>query len=148
MRPAGISFMCVFGLLAAAANGQQSKPNLSGKWQANAEKSQLHSGNASALSLSIEQKGASIHVVKTTKAANGKESVVEFTCTTDGKDCDAKGVKVYLWYEGDSLVEMDVNGALVIRTSMTLGADANSISAIVTYISPKAEGDKFVLEKI
>ena len=51
MRYAGISFTCIFGLLAAMATGQESKPNFSGKWQLNAEKSQIHSGNVSAVKL-------------------------------------------------------------------------------------------------
>src|ERR1700689_885052 len=102
MRFSGISFICMCGLL-ATARGQQSKPNFSGKWQMNGEKSQIHSGKATALTLAIEQKGASIHVVRTAKSADGKDSVVEFTCTTDGKDCEAGGVKVSLWYDGLSL---------------------------------------------
>jgi hypothetical protein len=148
MRYAGISFICIFVLLAATATGQQTKPNFSGKWQANAEKSQLHSGKAFAVNLTIEQKDASIHVVKTMKAGNGKESTMEFTCTTDGKDCDAKGVKVSLWYDGTTLVEMDIGNDLVAKTSMTLGENAKTISATVTYISPQAEPDKLVLEKM
>ena len=97
MRYAGIFFIGIFGLLAAMVTGQQTKPNFSGKWQANAEKSQFHSGQASAVSLTIEQKDASIHVVK---------------------------------------------------TSMTLDENAKTISATVTYISPQAEPDKLVLEKM
>jgi hypothetical protein len=148
MRYAEISFICIFGLLAATATGQQSKPNFSGKWQANAEKSQFHSGRACVANLTIEQEGASIHVVRAMKADNGKDSVTEFTCKTDGKDCDAKGVKVSLWYDGASLVEIDVAGDLVTKTSMTLGENAKTISATVAYISPKAEADKLVLEKM
>jgi hypothetical protein len=148
MRYAGIFFIGIFGLLAAMVTGQQTKPNFSGKWQANAEKSQFHSGQASAVSLTIEQKDASIHVVKTMKTGNGKESITEFTCTTDGKDCDAKGVKVSLWYDGTSLVEMDIADNLVVKTSMTLDENAKTISATVTYISPQAEPDKLVLEKM
>lgn len=148
MRCAEISFICFFGLFAAPAAGQQSKPNFSGKWQSNGEKSQFHSGKASDVNISIEQKDASIHVVKTMKAGNGKESIIEFTCTTDGKDCNAKGVKVSLWYDGTSLVEMDIGDDLVIKTSMTLGENAKTISATVTYISPQAEPDKLIFEKM
>jgi len=148
MRYAGISFTCIFGLLAAMATGQESKPNFSGKWQVNAEKSQIHSGNVSAVNLTIEQKGASIHFVKTMKASNGKESIIEVSCTTDGKDCDAKGVKVSLWYNGNSLVEMDIGDDLAATTTMTLGDNAKTISAAVTYISPQSEPDKLILEKM
>jgi hypothetical protein len=148
MRYAGISFICVFGLLAATASGQQSKPNFSGRWQANGEKCQLHSGKASAVTITIEQKAASIHVLKTMKTGDGKESITEFTCTTDGKDCAAKGVKVSFWYDGASLVEMDIGDDLVVKTSMTLDESGKTISANVTYISPQVEPDKLVLEKM
>jgi hypothetical protein len=148
MRHAGISFICIFGLLAGAASGQQSRPDFSGKWQLNAEKSKLHSGKASCVNVTIEQKGASIHVVKTLKDGNGKESVEEFTCTTDGKDCNAKSAKVSLWYDGGSLVELDVADGLVSKSSMTIGDGAKTISITVSYISPQAEADDLVLEKM
>jgi hypothetical protein len=148
MRNAGIFFMCIFGLLTIAAIGQESKPNFSGKWQINAEKSQHHGGKASVVNLNIEQKGSSIHVLKTVKAGDGKESATEFTCTTDGKDCEAKGVKISLWYNGASLVEMDVSDDLVATTSMTLGADAKTMNVTIKYISPQAEADAIVLEKL
>src|SRR3982074_431678 len=93
MLHARISYACILGLLAAAATAQQSKPNFSGKWQLNAEKSQLAAGKASAVNLTIEQKGPTIHILKTIKSANGKEAVTEFTCTTDGKDCMPKASK-------------------------------------------------------
>jgi len=148
MRYTGIPLSCIFGLLAATLCGQQSKPDFSGKWQASTEKSELHSGKAATVNIVIEQKGPSIHVLKTTRSSNGKEAVLDFTCTTDGKDCDAKGVKVSLWYDGPSLVEMDVSDELVTKTSMTLDEKSKTMSANVTYISPQAEADKLVLEKM
>lgn len=108
----------------------------------------LRSGKASAVSLTIDQKGTSVHIVKTMRAGDGKESVLEFTCTTDGKDCESKGIKVSLWYDGASLVEMDVSDDLISKTSMTLGEKAKTIGVTVTYISPKAEDDRIVLNKI
>jgi len=146
MRSVGISFI-VCGLLTTFVMAQESKPNFSGKWQVNAEKSQVPAGKITTFSVTIEQKGPSIHVIRTTKT-NGKDSVVEFTCTTDGKDCDAKGVKVSLWYDGASLVEMDIGDNLVAKTIMTLGEGAKTISATVTSISPQAEPEKFVLDKM
>ena len=72
----------------------------------------------------------------------------QVTCTTDGKACDAKGVKVSLWYNGNSLVEMDIGDDLAATTTMTLGDNAKTISAAVTYISPQSEPDKLILEKM
>ena len=148
MRYGGIPFIFIFGLLAATLSGQQSKPNFSGTWQANTQKSELHSGKASGVNLTIEQKGATIHVVKTIKGAGGKDSVIDVNCTTDGKDCESKGVKVSLWYDGLCLVEMDVSDDLVTKTSMTLNESDKTISADITYISPQAQADKLVLDKM
>lgn len=148
MRPGGIPFICVFGLLAATLCGQQSKPNFSGKWQANTEKSELHSGKASAVNLTIDQKGPSIHLVKTVRSTAGKDSVIDVNCTTDGKDCETKGIKVSLWYDGPCLVEMDVSDDLVTKTSMTLNESSKTINADITYISPQAQADKLVLDKM
>jgi hypothetical protein len=76
------------------ARGQNTKPNLSGNWQLNTAKSELRSGKAAAIGLAIEQKGSSIHVIKTAKATDGKEMKTEFHCTTDGKECLVDGTKI------------------------------------------------------
>jgi len=137
MRPVGISLVCICGLL-ATASGQSSKPDFSGKWQSQS--------SGKPLTLAIEQKGTSIHVVRTSQSG-GKESVVEFSCTTDGKDCQARGIKVSLWYDGESLVEMDVSDAVVSTTKMTLD-NPKTISVTVSYMSPKADPESFVLQKM
>jgi hypothetical protein len=147
MQQAGISFICVLPLFAALADAQQNKPNLSGKWQLNSSKSELHTGKSSGINLIIEQSGASIHVVRTTNTSDGKQAVMDFHCTTNGKDCDTKGTKVSLWYDGTSLVEMDITAEVIIKNNMTLAPDGKSISITVTYISPEADADKLVLDK-
>ena len=148
MRHTGASCACFIGLFAIAAIAQDSKPNFSGNWQLNSGKSELHSGKTASETLKIEQKGASIHVVRTTKASDGKETVTEFNCTTDGKDCDAKGAKVSLWYDGKDLVEMDIGSEVVTRTRMSLAPDGKSINCETSFISPQSDGDKIYLEKL
>lgn len=138
MRPVGIFVLCFCGLL-ATAGGQQSKPDFSGKWQTNAD-------TGKSVSLAIEQKAGSIHVVRTERA-DGKESTFEFNCTTDGKDCDIAGTKVSLWYDGASLVEMDVSEAAVSTTKLTLDSPT-AINVVVTYMSPKSDKENFVLRKM
>jgi len=148
MRHSGISFVCLAaGLCAMPVIAQEARPNLSGKWQFNAGKSELHSGKTNAISLAIESKGSTIHVTKTV-TANGKDSVVEYNCSTDGADCDAKGAKVSLWFDGASLVEMDVAGDAITKSSMKLAPGGKAISVTVSYISPKADSDTLVLDKM
>lgn len=148
MRHTGISCACLIGLFAFAAAAQNSKPNFSGNWQMNSSKSELHSGKTSSVALKIEQKGSSIHVIRTAKSSDGKETVTEFNCTTDGKDCDAKGTKVSLWYDGQDLVELDVANDAVTRTRMSLAPDGKSINCETSFVSPQGDGDKMYLEKL
>lgn len=148
MRSAEIFLLCALGLVAQGANAQSEKPNLSGKWQLNSAKSEK-AGKVSGANLSVEQKGPSIHVVKTVKTSDGKETVTEFNCTTDGKDCTtSNGMKVSLWYDGQSLVEMDITDDAVVKSSMSLGTDGKTISITVTHISPQAAAETLLLEKI
>ncbi|HVW83175.1 MAG TPA: hypothetical protein VHB50_00765 [Bryobacteraceae bacterium] len=135
------------GLFAATAGAQDNRPNFSGSWQLNSAKSEVHSGKPAAIKLTIEQKGSTIHVVRTLKATDGKETSIEFNCTTDGKDCDAKGAKVSLWYDGSSLVEMDI-GETVTKSKMTLSGDGKTLSYEITFISPQADADNLELDKI
>ena len=138
MRLVGISVAFLCGLL-ATASGQQSKPDFSGKWQS-------ADSSGKAVTLAIEQKNGSIHMVRKSQSG-GKESVIEFNCTTDGKDCEAAGTKVSLWYDGTSLVEMDVSDASVSTTKLTLDTPT-SMSVAVTWMSPKADKENFVLRKM
>ena len=146
MRPTVISFLCLSGLLAASAFGQQAKPNFSGTWRLDAERSQVHSGKAAVLSVAIEQKETSIHITRKLKSADGTETTVEFTCTIDGKDCDGNAGKVSFFFDGPALIEMDVSDDQISRTIMTLD-DKHTICASVSYIFPKAESDALVFDK-
>jgi hypothetical protein len=148
MRHAGASCACVFGLFAITLCAQDGKPNFSGNWQLNSAKSELHSGKTSTVQLTIEQKGPKIHVLRSVKTSDGKESVTDFNCTTDGKDCDAKGEKVSLWYDGKDLVEMDIGSDVVTKTRMSLAPDGKSISCDMSFISPQSDDDKLYLEKL
>lgn len=147
MRHIGILCACLAFGLPAWSNGQDSKPDFSGNWQLNSGKSELHSGKTASEKLVIQQKGSTIHVIRTVKTAEGKETITEFNCTTDGKDCDAKGTKISLWYDGKDLVEMDI-GETVTKMHMTLAPDGKSIECDLSFISPQSDGDKLVLEKL
>jgi len=148
MRHSVASCACFVGLFAFTAAAQNTKPNFSGNWQLNSGKSELHSGKTTGEKLTIQQKGASIHVVRTATTSDGKQIVTEFNCTTDGKDCDAKGTKISLWYDGQDLIEMDIGSDVVTKTRMSLSSDGKSINCETSFISPQSDGDKMYLEKL
>ena len=144
MRYSNPRVVIVLAAFAIGACGQDTKPNLSGKWQLNAAKSQT---KLTAMSWTIEQKGSAIHLVSVTKAADGNEKTTEFRCTTDGKECLVDGIKISLYYAGATLVEMQVSADVVSKTTMKLASDGKSVSVDVSYIVPDKEADSFLLEK-
>jgi hypothetical protein len=129
-------------------SAQQTKLDLSGNWQLNPAHSQIHDKNTSAITLTIEQKGGSIHLIKATKGLDGKEVKLDFRCTTDGKECAVEGTKISLWSEGTALVQLDVCGKVVDQSRMKLGADGRSLSIEITHIEPDGEAEKLVFDKI
>lgn len=145
MRYRRIFLFLAPGLFAMLAYGQ-SKPDLTGKWQLSESKSSLKSGKPSPVSITIEEKGSTIHIVKMVKEGD-KEKTIEFKCTTDGKDCDADGEKISLWYNGASLVEMDIGKDSATKLIMKLDESGKALDVDVDHISPQAESDKLVMEK-
>jgi len=135
-----------FGVFAMMANGQQAKPDLTGNWKVNESKSSQGAGSQSLASIVIEQKGSSIHIVKITKH-DGKEVKTELTCTTDGKDCDAGGGKASLWFDGQSLVEIDIEKETVTKSSMKLDDGGKALQIEIIHISPQADADTLVMQK-
>jgi hypothetical protein len=155
MRYTGISVFCALVLSAAATLcGQQpAKPDFTGKWRLDAAGSQLNSKiPATLVAVAIEQKtDKSIKISKTMRMPDGKENTMEFTCSLDGKDCEAKDCesrpfKVSLWFNGASLVEMDVADDSISKTTLALG-EAKKLAIDVSYISPKKDTDNLVFDK-
>ena len=148
MRYTGTVLTCLLFslLLSLAAMGQQEQPNLNGTWQLNASRSALHSGKPSVASLTIEQKASSIHIVRT-MSDGGKQGAGDFSCTTDGRECEVGGRKLSFWYSGPSLVEMEIGKDTVTKSTIKIDADGKSITIDVVHVTPTAEADKLVLEK-
>ena len=72
---------------------------------------------------------------------------MDFTCTTDAKDCDANEMKISLWYDGATLMELDMAKGMITKYNMTPAPDGKSMRITVTDISQKADVDKLVLDK-
>ena len=131
--------LCTVPLFCLVAAAQDGKPNLSGNWQLKEP-----TKTATAMKLVIEHKGNSVHVVKTVTGADGKELKSEFQCATDGKECQAAGSKVSLYFDGQSLVEM-VAGEAVSKVIMTL--EGGVLKMELTHIFPDGAPETFVLAK-
>ncbi len=146
MRSLCLTVMGLYALSFNPLRAADARPDLSGVWHLNTAKSEMHQHAASAMTLTVEQKGNSLHIVKTV-TVDGKEKKSDFQCTTDGKECDIGGVKVSLWYSGGSLVEMDNGSDDISSSNMTLSGDKNSIQIDIEHIVPSGDADKLVLDK-
>jgi len=124
------------GLACAQAPAQDDRPNLSGTWQLDPAKCDMHSGKAGAATWVIEEKDNSIHIAEN---EGGKDRKVE--CTTDGKECAMTGdkAKASFWYNGPTLVEMETKGSNATRYRMKLSSDGSVLNVEVTHIVPQSD---------
>jgi hypothetical protein len=129
----------IFPLACLLSAADDSKPNLSGNWQLKEP-----TKTATAMKMVIEHKGNSVHITKTITGADGKELKSEFQCTTDGKECEAAGSKISLYFDGPSLVEMDA-GEAVSKVIMKL--EGKELKMELTHIFPDGEPETYVLAK-
>ena len=83
----------------------QDRPNLSGTWQFDNSKSELHSAKVAGATWVINEDDTSIQM---TESEDGASKKIELKCTTDGKECKVNGDKATasFWYNGPMLVEM------------------------------------------
>jgi hypothetical protein len=123
-------------LIAAAQDG---KPNLSGNWHLKEP-----TKSATAMTLVIEHKGSSVHIIKTVTGADGKELKSEFQCTTDGKECEAAGTKVSLYFDGAALVQMDAGEAV---NKITMKLEGGQLKMELTHIYPDGAPEAYLLAK-
>ena len=147
MRDPCFPTTCILVLSVLPAMAQPAKPNLSGVWKLDVAKSEIHSPGSAEETIEIDQKDSKIHVTMASKMSDGKESKLEFHCNMDGKDCDAGESKISLWFNGSTLVLMDVGADVVTKSSMKLGPDGKTMSVDVTHIAPHADPDKLLFEK-
>jgi hypothetical protein len=116
----------------------QDRPNLSGTWQFDSAKSELHTMTVAGATWVINEDDSSIQI---TESEAGKK--IELKCTTDGKECKISGGKATasFWYNGPMLVEMESKGEHVTRFRMKLSADGKTLTVEATSIVPQSSQD-------
>jgi hypothetical protein len=107
----------------------EDRPNLSGAWQLNLEKSD-RSTEPAGLTWVIDLKDDTVHMAEVVKSSGGKVAKLEYDCTIDGKECavHAKGQpqNVSFWYNGGMLVELvsaGHNHERIVKRRMRLSGD-------------------------
>jgi len=118
----------------------QDRPNLSGTWQFDSSKSELHAAKVSGATWVISEDDNTIQI---TESEDGASRKVELKCTTDGKECKVAGEKssASFWYNGPMLVEMETKGDHVTRYRMKLSEDGKTLTVDTTYIVPQSPQD-------
>jgi hypothetical protein len=149
MPKPGRLVLSLLGLWTTVGTAQQDqKPNFSGSWQLNVAKSEIHASNVAAGTWLIEQRGLSIHVLRAEKLPEGKETKREFRCTADGKDCETDGIKISLWYDGNVLVEMDVDRETIDKYGIALAAGGKALTVELTHIVPGSDKEMLFFDKL
>jgi hypothetical protein len=125
----------------------QDRPNLSGTWQFDSSKSELHTMTVAGATWVINEDETSIQI---TESEGGAGRKTELKCTTDGKECKISGAKATasFWYNGPMLVEMESKGEHVTRYRMKLSADGKTLTVDTTSIVPQSsQNDVLVFQK-
>lgn len=131
-------------LLLLASSATQDHPDLSGSWKLNTAGSKIKDQKLSTecAKLTIAQKDESI----TLSESDGKPIV----CTTAGKECQTKGLKVSFWYNGPKLVQMEIKGHAgeqIRKRRLSLSADGKTLEMEVIPISPAGDASLLAFEK-
>ena len=125
----------------------QDRPNLSGTWQFDGSKSEIHGVKVAGATWVISEDNSSIQILESEDGAGKK---IELKCTTDGKECKVTGYKgtTSFWYNGPLLVEMENKGDHVTRYRMKLSDDGQTLTVDATFIVPQsAQDDVLVFRK-
>ncbi len=140
MRIAATFAVCSALAVLALPLGAQDRPNLSGTWQFDSSKSELHTARAAGATWVINEDDSSIQI---SESADGQAKKLELKCTTDGKECKLTGEKgtASFWYNGPLLVEMETHGDHVTRYKMKLSDDGKTLTVDTTSIVPQTPQD-------
>lgn len=129
----------VFATLATLglADTQSDRANLVGTWVQNG-------GNNKWV---IENKNDALHVTQ----IEGTAPVADFSCATDGHDCEVKisGHKatVSMYYNGSALVQMETKGDVIIKRRFSVEPSGNSMKVKIIPMTGKAAPEDLEFER-
>lgn len=149
----GVALMiAAIACLWASIAGAQAKPNFSGTWKMNPQKSKFAgSDNPSGITIKIDQKDSTISESVDVQDGSGDQAV-EAKYTLDGKESDVQlgpnTCKGTAKWEGATLVIEWKSDGLNFLRKHTLSADGKTITMTVRHPSPNGDVDEIVvLEK-
>jgi len=143
-----IAIVCLCALIA----GAQTKPNLSGMWKMNAQKSKFANGGPDNILIKIDHKEPAF-VEDWSMSTPGGDRSFQVKYTTDGKEIEqevmGRTAKTSAKWEGDALViEFKATDGFLKR-KITLSANGKTMTKVVTHSEGGGETfeDTVVFEK-
>ena len=143
----------VLSLLSSGLFAQaQSRPNLSGTWKMNADKSKFAPGGPKAIIIKSDHQGSTLRESFTLTDDQG-ERTVNFTYTLDGKESlqqlEGEHIKATAKWEGESLIiEFKNDGGFNFLRKITVLGDGKTMRIDVKKSNPDGvANDTVVLEK-
>jgi len=148
-----ISFYVIVFLIAAA--GAQTRPDFSGTWKQNMEKSPTKSSWLKSYVNKIELQDASLKVIVTMVGDRGENTYTRsYTVGKEEKSQDREGDQftTSVKWEGNALVfetvEKEHDAILTSKEVWTLSDDGKTLTKTIHRLGPKGESDqKYVLER-
>ena len=106
------------------------------------------------VSLSIQDIGDKLKLVRVVRHADGKEITSQFTCAADGSNCDfdegGHKSKVTMWYDGPALMILKSDGPkedAIVQWKMQLAPDNSKLTMGLTYLDPVSKTETVVFNK-
>ena len=112
----------------AAADQMEDRAKLNGSWE-------IENGSGKPVTWVIEQKADATHFTNT----EGDQKA-DFECNTRGRECEikdaGKDAKISMWFNGSSLVQMEIKGSDVTKRKFSLDPAGEKLVVEVVPIAP------------
>jgi hypothetical protein len=148
----GLVIAAVPLLMPLVLSADTTRADLSGTWQMDASHSHVDDGRV--VSLTIQDVGDKLKVVRIVHRSDGKDVTSQFTCPADGSTCEfdegGHKAKVSMWYDGPALMILKSDGPkedAVVQWKMQLAPDTNTLTLGLTYIDPESKTETVVFNK-
>jgi hypothetical protein len=139
-------------LMPLVLSADTTKADLSGTWQMDAAQSHVDDGRV--VSLTIQDIGDKMKVVRVVHLRDGKEVTSQFTCPADGSSCEfdegGHKAKVTMWYDGPALMILKSDGPkedAVVQWKVQLAPNNSTLTLGLTYLDPVSKTETLVFSK-
>jgi uncharacterized protein (DUF2147 family) len=136
--------ICAHASIAAA----QTKPNFSGEWKMNKEKSKFVEGGPDAVTIKMDQKGTALTEDWSLTTPDG-ESSFQAKYTIDGEVTEqevlGRTAKTSAKWDGDALVIEFKAGEGFFKRKITMSADGKTITVVLTQSPSESNKEEIVV---